>query len=113
MARTMTMTSLDMELLPSMVISLLLPHQRRWEASRHFMEGRDGQEKQDFLWLQRHLEFGDKNFNHTGKDSAQPSHAALPSPSSRQPSLQSGGGAPELITHRDGGHLVWDGGAMC
>ena len=107
------MTSLDMEPLPSMILSSLPPHQQRWEASTHFMEGRDGLEKQDFLWLQRRLEFGDKNFNHTGKDSTQLSHAALPSPSSGQPSLQSGGGTPELITHRDGGHLVRDGGAMC
>ena len=88
MARTMTMTSLDMEPLPSMILSSLPPHQQRWEASTHFMEGRDGLEKQDFLWLQRRLEFGDKNFNHTGKDSTQLSHTALPSPSLGQLSLQ-------------------------
>ena len=53
------------------------------------MEGRDGIEKLRFLSLQRHLEFGDKNISHSGRDSSQPSPAALPSPSLGQPSLQS------------------------
>lgn len=50
-----------------------------------------------------------RNTNRTGKDFPQASPAALPSPSGGQPSLQSRGGCPGVITHRGAGQLV--GGA--